>query len=151
MVKLNCYNCDGEGITPSIQFINWLNYNKDNEEEYKKDNPSKICNKCNGEKTIVYKDNEEYFNLLADRWDEENVNKSYINKKHPCYKSIKKIGNKLAPFILRRMQKKETWLFIILANEINKNKYSITNKEEYLLNDLTKEWINWGKWKKLIK
>ncbi len=127
MEEFKCYQCVGK-----------------NEDE------QKSCERCGGDKTVLCHDEEDYFNKLANRWREETSNFSWICVDHPCYISMKKIGERAVPYILKRMQFEKTWLFCLLAEFANKTKIEKIETPGNL-GESTDAWINWGIQKNLIE
>lgn len=126
MEEFKCYQCDG----------------KNSEDQ-------KHCDICYGQGTIIYHNEENYFNMLADRWEAETCVDSFVNIKHPCYISMKEIGEKVIPYILKRMQFEKTLLFCLLAEFANEVEIdtSIIGK----LGEITDVWIEWGIQEKFIE
>ncbi len=127
MKEFKCYQCDG-----------------------KNSEGRKLCERCGGSGDILYADEEDYFNMLADRWREETSFNSFIDVAHPCYISIKKIGKKIVPYLLKRMQFEKTWLFCLLAEFANRTEIGEI-KCPGNLGETTDRWIKWGIQKNLIE
>lgn len=139
-----CYKCDGEGRFPS--------------EAHSKiecvvdDSPYWLpCNLCNGDGEIFYiGGEEERFNLLANRWEEETIHHSVIQTEHPCFIAMNKMKSKEAiVWILERMKKEPTHLMALLEMWVKKSDNPIPDKM-YDIEKITEMWIKWGKEKKLI-
>jgi ribonuclease HI len=121
MIEKECYKCVG---------------NTDEE--------SKDCPRCYGDRTILYHNEEDYFNRLADRWQDDTALSSSIVVTHPCYISMKKMGEKIAPYLLKRMQREKTWLLCLLAELQNKSEDPTDADMAGYLGDLTDAWLEWG-------
>ncbi len=120
-----CYNCDG--------------YTDD-------------CNICNGDGELFYVDGEEErFNLLANRWEEETIHHSVVQINHPCFGAMDKMkSTKAIGWLLERMKKEPTHLMALLDMWVKKSDNPIPDKS-YDIVKITETWIKWGVEKKLIK
>ncbi len=150
-----CWECDGEGKTPSSSYIDWKDY-KGEYEKYKKEleNSVKMCSMCSGEGELFYQDEEEYFNKLVDRWNRDTINQSFALTTHPAYKTIKKMGiEKVATFVLKRVRKDElTLIIMILSDMVKMENWPKGLKENRgKLEKMTEIWTEWGKEKGYIK
>lgn len=147
-----CSECDGEGKTPSTSCINWKNYTGEYE-KYKKEleDSVEICGVCSGEGERFYDDEEQYFNKLADRFERDTSVYSFVCKDHPCYITMKKMGERAIPFLLRKMRKEITWLMSVLWEVVKKEDWpEVLEENRGKIKELTEMWLKWGKEKGYI-
>ena len=149
-----CAMCDGEGITPSKAFVSYRNVEERWKAEFDKKHPLQTCNLCNGEGTVYYMDGEqERFNMLGDRWEEDTMHLSSPEIDHPCFIAMNKMKSKEAiVWVLKRMRKEPAWLTIMLLGMwIKKSDSPTTEDMRGKFTEMTEAWIKWGIEKKLIK
>ena len=153
MIIFNCSQCDGEGKTPSKKLIKWYDCPPKYQKEFEKSYPIKICSSCKGSGQKEYKNKEDYFNCLVDRGQSETMFSSshqYIFS-NPCYVTIKDMGEEIIPFVIRRLQKEESWIFLILYDIVKKEDRPNTDGMAGYLVKLRDVWLEWGKEKEYIE
>lgn len=147
-----CWQCDGEGKTPSSEYVEWCNPTEKYREHFDKHHPLQVCNACSGEGELFYEDEEEYFNKLADRFDRDTMHYSFLCMDHPCYITMKKMGKKAIPYLLNRMRKEMTWLMGLFYEWIKEaDRPNIPEEAKGRIKKLTKIWTEWGKEKGYIE
>lgn len=147
-----CSECDGEGETPSSLYVDWYKPTEKYQAHFDKYHPLEMCKACSGEGERFYEDEEEYFNKLADRFEADTSVYSFLCRDHPCYITMKKMGEKAIPFLLRRMEKELTWLMGIFSEWLTKEEGpKIPEEKRGKIKELTEIWLKWGKEKGLIE
>ncbi len=94
-----------------------------------------------------------FINDVINFWEDDTIMLSNIDQKHPAFSLITKIDPQIViPIILKRINKKITWLFVIL--------YTIVPKEEQpdlpeefrgKIKNQTNMWLKWGRKKGYLK
>lgn len=148
-----CVMCDGEGITPSKIYVAYRNVEKKWKAEFDKSHPLQTCSLCHGQGELFYIGEEkERFNMLADRWETDTMNLSFLETNHPCFITMDKMKSKDAIiWLLERMQKEPTHLMCFLQKWVKKDDSPITDEIRGKITKITDAWIKWGKEKKWIK
>jgi len=172
-----CAYCDGDGHTPSKNYLAYSNVSEEFKEEFDKTHPHELCMRCQGVGELIYMDGEkerfnnelcmrcqgvgeliymdgekERFNILADRWEEETAYDSSIQTEHPCFREMRKMKSKESViWVLERMKKEKSWILAIFGFWIHKDSKPTNPEMAGNLDDLTEAWLKWGVEKKFIK
>jgi len=148
-----CAYCDGDGHTPSKNYLAYSNVSEEFKEEFDKTHPHELCMRCQGVGELIYMDGEkERFNILADRWEEETAYDSSIQTEHPCFREMRKMKSKESViWVLERMKKEKSWILAIFGFWIHKDSKPTNPEMAGNLDDLTEAWLKWGVEKKFIE
>lgn len=140
-----CVECDGDGRTPSNVYREWRKCPDEFLDEFNKSYPDESCCSCSGVGHREYKDEEAYFNALADKYEKDTIHLSNPCHDHPSYVKMISLGKKSIPWTLRRVQREETWLFSLLWHHIDEDEILITQEMRGRLQLIRNACIKWGK------
>lgn len=93
-----------------------------------------------------------FINNLIDYWKDDTMNLSFVEKNHPAFALVRKMGENswerklVITTILKKIKKELSWSYVILYDIVPKEEQPVF-LEEYRgkIKEITRSWIKWGK------
>ena len=90
-------------------------------------------------------DDEEWFQALLDRWDEDTVYVSNFTRmsQHPAYLAMLEMGDAAVPIMLRRMRDENTRRWVLALGRIT-GEIPYPPRDRFDAEAMRRAWLEWG-------